>query len=361
VNDQNGNGTGGGALQLGRADGPGRLRTLRRVRSAWLGNVRDVFVLLPPSYDADEAPRRYPVVYMHDGQNLFLDDLSYAGAWHVERAVDIAAGRGGEAIVVGIPNAGESRLDEYGPFREPTVRMGGHANAYLAFMLEQVKPLVDRRFRTRPEPEHTHVAGSSMGGLVSLYAFFSAPHRFGGCGALSPALWFGERAIFPWVERAPRVHGRVYLDVGTAEGRSTLTDARRLRDLLLAKGYVLGHDLKYVEENDALHEERAWGRRVHDALPFLLGLPDLAAPAAPQTPAAPEPAPAAIRDVVRDAVRAAVRDAVQDAVQDAMHDAMQEAVQDAMQEAVQDAMQGAVQDAVDGAMRTAAGDTAPTT
>jgi predicted alpha/beta superfamily hydrolase len=119
-----------------------------------------------------------------------------------------------------------------------------------------------------------------MGGLVSLYAFFSAPHKFGGCGALSPALWFGQRAIFDWLERAPRVHGRVYIDVGTAEGKSTLHDARRLRDLLVEKGYVPGRDLRYVEESGAQHEERAWGRRVEDALPYLLGLPDPAAPAA---------------------------------------------------------------------------------
>jgi predicted alpha/beta superfamily hydrolase len=261
-------------LEVARAEGPGRLRTLRRVRSAWLGNVRDVYVLLPASYEAAEAPRRYPVVYMHDGQNLFLDDLSYAGAWHVERAADLAGARGGEVIVVGVPNAGERRLDEYGPFHEPSVRMGGHANAYIAFLLEVVKPLVDRRFRTRPEPEHTHVVGSSMGGLVSLYAFFNAPHKFGGCGALSPALWFGQRAIFDWLERAPRVHGRIYIDVGTAEGKSTLHDARRLRDLLVEKGYVPGHDLRYVEEKGAAHDERAWGRRAEEALPFLLGLPE---------------------------------------------------------------------------------------
>lgn len=263
---------------MARADGPGRLRMLRRVRSAWLGNVRDVFVLLPASYEAAEAPRRYPVVYMHDGQNLFRDDMSFAGAWHVERAADLAAERGAEVIVVGVPNMGDDRLDEYGPFYEPSVRKGGQANAYLAFLLEQVKPLVDRRFRTRPEPEHTHVAGSSMGALVSLYAFFNAPHKFGGCGALSPALWFGKRAIFSWLERAPRVPGRVYLDIGTAEGKLTLHDARRLRDILLEKGYVAGQDFKYVEESDALHKEEAWGRRLEDALPFLLGLPDPVAP-----------------------------------------------------------------------------------
>lgn len=288
-------GADGAPLQLVRADGPGRLRTLRRVRSAWLGNVRDLYVLLPASYEADEAPRRYPVVYMHDGQNLFLDDLSYAGAWHVERAADQAAALGAEAIVVGVPNAGDRRLDEYGPFHEPSVRMGGHANAYLAFLLEQVKPLIDRRFRTRPEPEHTHVVGSSMGGLVSLYAFFNAPHKFGGCGALSPALWFGARAIFPWLERAPRVDGRIYFDVGTAEGKSTLHDARRLRDLLVDKGYLQGQDMKYVEEVEARHEEHAWGRRLELALPFLLGLRD---PAPTDAPAAPPVEPVAGAAVV---------------------------------------------------------------
>ena len=184
MSEQNGNGSAEGVggpatLEVARADGPGRLRTLRRVRSAWLGNVRDVYVLLPASYDAAEAPRRYPVVYMHDGQNLFLDDLSYAGAWHVERAADRAAALGGEVIVVGVPNAGERRLDEYGPFHEPTVRMGGHANAYLAFLLETVKPLVDRRFRTRPEPEHTMVAGSASAAPAS-----GSPSRNGSASSM---------------------------------------------------------------------------------------------------------------------------------------------------------------------------------
>jgi predicted alpha/beta superfamily hydrolase len=138
-------------------------------------------------------------------------------------------------------------------------------------------------------------SGSSMGGLVSLYAFFNAPHKFGGCGALSPALWFGERAIFSWMERAPRVHGRLYVDVGTAEGRLTLHDARRLRDLLIEKGYVLGQDLRYVEDSGAQHEERAWGRRLEDALPFLLGLPTPDVPDVPDVPDAPAPPVAAAK------------------------------------------------------------------
>jgi predicted alpha/beta superfamily hydrolase len=133
-----------------------------------------------------------------------------------------------------------------------------------------IKPWVDARFRTLPQRETTGVAGSSMGGLISLFAFFARPDVFGIMGALSPSLWFGERAIFGLLEAAPSQPGRLYLDVGRLEGAATLEDARRLRDLLSAKGYAQGAHLRYVEDRAGRHEEAAWGRRFRAALPFLL-------------------------------------------------------------------------------------------
>jgi len=170
---------------------------------------------------------------------------------------------------VGIPNMGAARLDEYSPFVDPKVG-GGNGDRYLDFLIHTVKPLVDQRFRTHADRAHTGIAGSSLGGLISLYAYFHHRDVFGIAGALSPALWFANAAILDVVEQAPRVVGRVYLDVGLREGANHVALARRVRDLLLDKGYELRRELRWVEDRDGRHHESAWGRRFRKALPFLL-------------------------------------------------------------------------------------------
>ena len=231
------------------------------------GLDRELTIYLPPSYGASD--RRYPVLYMKDGQNLFDPEASFAGSWRVDLAMDRASRRGLEGIVVGIPNAGEERIAEYNPFDHPEGGPG-RGSDYVNYTAGAIKPLVDARYRTLPQREATGVVGSSMGGLISLYAFFARPDVFGIMGALSPSLWFAERAIFGLLESAPFHPGKLYLDVGHEEGAETLEDARRLRDLLRAKGYVEGEQLRYVEDRAGKHEEAAWGRRYRAALPFLL-------------------------------------------------------------------------------------------
>lgn len=231
------------------------------------GLDRDLTVYLPPSYD--RGPRHYPVLYMQDGQNLFDPEESFAGSWRVDLAMDQAAARGFEGIVIGIPNAGEGRLAEYSPFDDPETGPG-RGSEYVGYMADTIKPLVDARYRTIPARGTTCVAGSSMGGLISLFAFLARPDVFGAAAAMSPSLWFAGRAIFGVVEAAPFQGGRIYLDVGRREGAETLEDARRLRDLLLAKGYRNREQVRYVEDRAGGHEEAAWGHRIRAALPFLL-------------------------------------------------------------------------------------------
>jgi predicted alpha/beta superfamily hydrolase len=231
------------------------------------GLDRDLAVYLPPSYG--ETDRRYPVLYMQDGQNLFDPKASFAGSWRVDLAMNWAAARRLEGIVVGVPNAGEDRIAEYSPFDHPEGGPG-RGGEYVSYLAGTIKPLVDARFRTLPQRETTGVAGSSMGGLISLFAFFARPDAFGIVAALSPSLWFGGRAIFGLLDAAPFQPGSLYLDVGRLEGAETLENARRLRDLLRAKGYVQGTHLRYVEDRGGKHEEAAWGRRFRAALPFLL-------------------------------------------------------------------------------------------
>lgn len=259
----------------------GELQVLTGVSSPQLDNRRDILVYLPPSYR--HSARRYPVLYMHDGQNLFDQATSYCGEWEVDETMETLSQEGVEAIVVGIPNLGAERLSEYSPFSDPRYG-GGRGDAYLAFIVETLKPLIDGDFRTLPEREHTGIMGSSMGGLISFYAFFHRPETFGFAGAMSPSLWFNRQAIFDYMSQAPFTPGRIYLDIGTNECSDLLIDRIALRGrsrhfhehirqmylLLREKGYHPRQHVRYVEEWGAIHHELAWARRLREALRFLL-------------------------------------------------------------------------------------------
>jgi predicted alpha/beta superfamily hydrolase len=248
-------------------------RTLERVFSPQLRNRRNVDIYLPWSYPSG---LRYPVVYMQDGQNLSDPSTSFAGTWDLEGAIERLAERRLEAIVVGVHNTSD-RLAEYSPFPDRR-HGGGQADAYLAFIADTLKPRIDRLFRTRRERDDTMILGSSMGALVSLYAYFRYPSVFGRAGVMSPSIWFGHGTILDFIARARTPRGRLYLDVGGQEGAGTLRDARRLGRLLVRKGFVRRRRpawraaplLRYVEDPGGRHNEAAWARRLDGALAFLL-------------------------------------------------------------------------------------------
>jgi len=241
--------------------------TLPNVESTELGNSRDLVIWLPPGYARSE--RRYPVIYMHDGQNLFDPRASYAEPWRVDKAMERASQRSMDAIVVAIPNRGIERIDEYSPFVDARAG-GGKGDRYLDWVIGTVKPLVDDGFRTRPERTHAGMVGSSMGGLITLYAYLRDPSVFGFVGIMSPSLWFAGRSIFSTLAASPHVPGRIYLAIGGREGRGALDDARRMRDALIEKGYAPGSELRWVEDPRGQHNEVDWGRRLTDAVMFLL-------------------------------------------------------------------------------------------
>lgn len=239
----------------------GTLKVLPDFFSPQLDNQRDVLVYLPPSYQ--ETDRHYPVIYMHDGQNLFDRATGFAGSeWEVDETMEALSGEGLEAIVVGLPHSGARRLQEYNPF--PNFR-GGQGEHYLNFIIDTLKPVIDRDFRTLPDRAHTGLFGSSMGGLISLYGFFQRPNVFGFAGVMSPALWIAGGAIYDYVGAQPFVPGKIYLDNGTRE-----SSARRMNALLTDKGYISGKDLLYTVEPEGEHQEAAWARRLPAALRFLL-------------------------------------------------------------------------------------------
>jgi predicted alpha/beta superfamily hydrolase len=245
----------------------GNIRRLAGIESPQLGNRRDVLVYLPPSYST--SGRHYPVVYMHDGQNLFDAATSYAGEWHVDETMERAARDGVEAVIVGIPNTGPGRASEYSPFRDD--RLGpGRGDEYLDFIVDTVKPIVDSQFRTRRDPEHTGIAGSSMGGLISLYGFLHRPDAFGFAGVMSPSLWVGRGAVFEFAAAMTSWPGRLYMDTGTAEGRGQVRQTREMVRLLRRRAAKPRLQLHYVEEHGAGHNEAAWAARFDRTIRWLL-------------------------------------------------------------------------------------------
>jgi predicted alpha/beta superfamily hydrolase len=245
----------------------GHVRVLPHVRSSELGNSRDVTIYLPPSYAG--SGRHYPVLYMHDGQNLFDHATSFSGEWGVDETMERIGPLGVEAIIVAIPNMGGGRCEEYSPWVDRRAG-GGRGDAYLAFIVDTLKPRIDRRFRTRREREFTGIMGSSMGGLISLYAFFRHPKVFGFVGAMSPSLWFSNYAFEAYLRGVDRWFGRVYLDIGTAEGRTHVAACRRVYRLLRTRCPFPRDQILMVVDQGAGHSEAAWGARFETAIRFLL-------------------------------------------------------------------------------------------
>jgi predicted alpha/beta superfamily hydrolase len=264
--------------------------------SAHVGGPRVVWAYLPPGYDENTAAR-YPVVYMHDGQNLFDPSLAFGGVeWRVDETMDAAAETGacpdrttcandGEcggarcdtfhaAIVIAPANGGADRIDEYTPTVDPTYG-GGGADAYLRALIEELKPDVDSRLRTRPEREHTAILGSSLGGLVSAYAGVRRADVFGVVGAMSPSTWWDGRVILDEVASIPSRPLRalrVYVDSG--DGGASMDGAADTADLATAyetAGYVRGTTLRYVLAPGHQHDETSWAMRLPAALDFVLG------------------------------------------------------------------------------------------
>jgi predicted alpha/beta superfamily hydrolase len=247
------------------------LRRHEQFHSQFLEPDRDVLVWLPPGYEG--SGRRYPVLYMHDGQNLFEPETSFQKGEHwrlgetANRLIDDGAIE--PLIIAGIYNTGDYRKEEYTPTRDAKLG-GGRADDYGRMIIEELKPLIDRTYRTRPEAAATGIGGSSLGGLVSLYLAFTHPQVFQRVAALSPSVWWNFRAILKTIRQSRlKPPLRLWVDMGTAEGKRGLDDARLLKAALVGLGFVPGVDLHYAEFEGATHSEESWAERVGPMLEWL--------------------------------------------------------------------------------------------
>jgi predicted alpha/beta superfamily hydrolase len=241
--------------------------------SSFLSEPRDLVVYLPPGYE-QEPDRRYPVLYLHDGQNLFEGATAFVPGqdWHVSDTAEecIRAGRIEPLIIVGVYNAGEHRIDEYTPTRDRKHGAGGDAALYGQMLTRELKPFIDRTYRTLADPANTGLGGSSLGGLVTLYLGMLHPDIFGKLAVLSPSVWWDNRVILKLVRMVdPKPRLQIWLDIGTGEGGKHVQNARALRDELVKAGWVAGADLIYAEMPEADHSEAAWAERVGPFLEYL--------------------------------------------------------------------------------------------
>ena len=242
---------------------------------------RDVWVYLPSGYERERS-RRYPVLCLQDGQNIF-DAASMGMEWHLDETAEalIDAGRIEPLIVVAVANT-EARREEYTPTvvaeKRPdgsTSKGGGKANLYGRFLIEELMPFIDRTYRTRRDSASTAVGGSSLGGLVSVWLGLEHPEVFGNVLAVSPTVWWDDFVILKKVAALPRkAPVRFWVDIGTLEGDNAVSGARRLRDALVEKGWKPGTDLEYLEQEGGRHDEISWASRVERMLSFLYGTPE---------------------------------------------------------------------------------------
>jgi|SRR5579883_624149 len=248
--------------------------------SCFLPHARTLSVWLPPGYGL-EPNRRYPVFYMHDGQNLFDPHTAFGGVpWGVGDVAEreIQAGHVEPLIIVGVANTPD-RLSEYGPLRRGSEHPKDLSHEYGRFLVEEVKPFIDATYRTLPEREHTAIGGSSMGGLISLHLCKWYPDVFGKCAAMSPSLWWDREYFLRTVMVSPDWlrNCRVWLDVGEYEGHTqaasdaTIRRTRRLAAFFAKYGLREGEQFRYVEVPGATHHEVAWGGRFDEVLRFLFG------------------------------------------------------------------------------------------
>lgn len=244
--------------------------------SRLLGNERDLWVYLPPGYDPT-SERRYPVLYLNDGNNMFSAATAFAGhEWGLDETAEwlIGTQQMSPIICVGIANTVE-RIAEY-TWPSKASDESGRGPLYARFVIEEVKPFIDAVYRTQPHQAATGLMGSSLGGLNALYMGAYEGDVFGRIGAMSPSLWWDERRALSQLAQIRR-DLRIWVDIGDREGDSPVEwaanreDARALAALLTRRGYHFGGNIYYYEAAGDGHDEGAWGRRAALALMFLYG------------------------------------------------------------------------------------------
>lgn len=256
----------------------GNIETIPAFESTVLGNKRNLIVYLPPQYKS-EPNRRFPVLYMHDGQNIFDGATSYmpGGEWRADEAAEalINAGMIEPIIIVGIDNAGADRANEYLPWKIKLGNsdQGGKADLYGKMLTEEIMPMVNSKYRTKPDAANTGVLGSSFGGVISCYLGVTYPQKFSKVGIVSPSVWVKDRELLRFVSAPPKgvKRPKVWIDMGTKEGGPSVKNAQDLFDAYVKLGWKPNREIVCVIDGGAEHNELAWSRRMMSILTYFFG------------------------------------------------------------------------------------------
>ncbi len=218
-----------------------------------LNRYRRIWIYLPPDYKISK--KNYPVLYMHDGQNLFDNATSYSGEWGVDEFLDsIFSLRQKEVIVVGIDNGLARRMTEYNPYSFQQFGKG-EGDEYVDFLVKTLKPFIDQHYRTKDSKANTYIAGSSMGGLISLYAVLKYPGVFGGVGIFSPAFWTASGIDSAVIAKSIKVNSRLFFYCGGKENSTMIPDMKRIEKEIKSESKS---PLREVIDANARHNESAW-------------------------------------------------------------------------------------------------------
>lgn len=233
-----------------------------------LDRNRRIWIYLPPDYDMASS-KRYRVLYMHDGQNLFTPETSFAGEWEIDETLTKLFEEGDEGcIVVGIDNGEAERIDEYSPWVNVNYG-GGEGDEYVDFIVTTLKPYIDQNYRTKTEREYTGIMGSSMGGLISHYAALEYPEVFGKAGIFSPSYWFSGEAYTHVLASGHQEDMRIcFLSGGKENGGSVVVDTENMYQTFLDVGFGMD-ELKNVVKADGEHSEWFWAREFEDSYKWL--------------------------------------------------------------------------------------------
>jgi predicted alpha/beta superfamily hydrolase len=218
-----------------------------------LNRHRRVWIYLPESYATTK--KKYPVLYMHDGQNLFDNVTAGFGEWGVDEALDTLGKLHGEAIVVAVDHGSEKRINEYSPFDMQQYGKG-EGNAYVDFLVQTLMPYINNHYRTKQSAKYTGIAGSSMGGLISFYAMMKYPNKFGAAGVFSPAFWVVKDRLLDYTsKRAPKLKGRVYFYAGQQESETMVPDMLAVFEQVNKRSKA---KLKTHIRAEGKHSEETW-------------------------------------------------------------------------------------------------------
>lgn len=215
-----------------------------------------IWIYLPPNYH--NTSKKYPVIYMHDAQNLFDNATAFMGEWEVDEILNKLYEKTGKGfIVVGIENGGEERINEYTPWKNEKYG-GGKGEIYMDFMVNTLKPYIDENYRTKTKQKYTSLIGSSLGGLISYYGGLQYPKTFGKIGALSTSFYFSEKVVDFTKEKGNLKNVKLFLLVGGKEGDGMMDeDTQKMEKLLLKTGFK-PKNLKTKINPEGEHNEAFW-------------------------------------------------------------------------------------------------------